>query len=73
MIHFIMYWLGLTNASGPQYLFWSGICGDLFIVGGIVTLYKKHNCHVQGCFRIGKHIHEGTPYCTLHNPKFDGK
>lgn len=68
MMHFIAHWMGLDNASGPQYLFWSGIFGDITIFGGLLGMYYKHTCHEKNCYRIGKHHIDGTPYCTKHRP-----
>jgi hypothetical protein len=45
----LMHYAGLTNASGPWYLFWSGIFGDATIFAGVAVLARKHNCHVKGC------------------------
>jgi hypothetical protein len=69
MMHFISHWLGLDNASGAVYLFWSGFFGDLALFGGAWAIYHKHNCHYPGCPRIGKHVVDGTPYCTRHHPE----
>ena len=73
MIHDLLNWLyihtGLGNPSGAYYAFWSGIEGDLtqlFILGGVLLLYRRHNCQVKGCYRIGRHPVEGTPYKTCH-------
>lgn len=69
MLNWLYTWLGLSNASGPIYAFWSGIFGDLTIFAGILMLYWRHSCHHASCFRIAKHISEGSPYCTTHKPK----
>lgn len=69
MIHFLYHWLGLDNASGAPYLWWSGFFGDMTIFGAAVGIYYKHTCHDPHCFRIGKHVYEGTPYCTKHHPE----
>lgn len=70
MIHLLEHWLGLTNASGKTYLFWSGLAGDLpeFAILGVV--YKRLNCHSSGCWRLGLHHVEGTAYvtCRKHHP-----
>lgn len=73
MLHFLYVWLGLSNASGAQYLFWSGFFGDLTIFAAGVGLYLKHNCHHNGCWLPGKHLFNGTPYCTKHHPELGGK
>ena len=69
VIHELMLWAGLTNGSGPQYLFWSGIAGDIWLTVPFV-LYRKHNCHVRRCWRIGKFPLSDTPYvvCGRHHP-----
>lgn len=60
MGHFLQAIFGFTNGDGnsPEYLFWSGAGSDLaylsFLGAGIV-LYRKHNCQVKGCPRIGRH------------------
>ena len=34
------------------------------------TGVRKVNCHTKGCWRIGHHVLEGTPYilCRHHHP-----
>lgn len=68
--HWFLTVTGSNNTAGTWYGFWSGFAGDLFLFGGIITIYKKHNCHVHNCWRIGKHPVEGTPYttCKKHHP-----
>lgn len=58
MQHWLAYWLGLTNASGPIYSFWSGIGSDLgeaVLIGGVFAFYRKHECHEDTCHRVGRH------------------
>lgn len=51
---------GFRRGDGDtaQYLFWSGVGGDLaylsFLVAA-VTVYRRHNCAYAWCPRIGKH------------------
>lgn len=64
---------GSNNTSGVQYGFWSGFgsdIGEVVIIGGVVSIFRQHNCHVKGCYRFGKHEVEGTPYktCKIHHP-----
>jgi len=74
LIHF-WWWLehffGVDNGSTPAYLFWSGIVGDLALFSVFTVMYKKLNCHAQGCLRIGLHHVKGTPYvtCRKHHPE----
>jgi hypothetical protein len=76
--HWLEHYLGLTTASGPWYSFWSGIgsdFGELTIVAAVVGLYRHHNCHEKGCWRIGKFSVDGTPYtaCRKHHPALPDK
>jgi hypothetical protein len=80
MMHFIAHWLGLDNASGPIYSFWSGFFGDVTIlVGAVVVIYRLkkhvHTCHVDGCRKLAVHPVEGTPYvvCRKHHPSVPEK
>jgi hypothetical protein len=78
----VQHWLALhtgTLHGGPDlyYNFWSGFGSDLgeatlvSAVGiGVYTGVRKVNCHAKGCWRIGHHLLEGTPYilCRHHHP-----
>jgi hypothetical protein len=64
---------GTTSGSSRSYQFWSGFganFGEIAVIGGLVTLVRHHNCHVKGCWRLGKHEVDGTPYkvCAIHHP-----
>jgi len=72
-MHGLAVFLGLTNGSGHAYLFWSGVGADiteLAIVGGLVSMYRKHTCHVQRCWRIARENVPGTSWtvCRRHHP-----
>ena len=66
--------LGVDDLTGPWYGFWSGFGSDLSEIGGLGVVsyifWRKHNCHVRGCWRIGRHPLEGTLYvvCRQHYP-----
>lgn len=76
-------WFTLLHLFGVEprntstaYNFWSGIgsdLGELGIITGLVTVYRKHNCHVYRCWRVGKMAVPGTPYvvCHRHHPAVD--
>jgi len=78
----VRHWLALhtgTLHGGPDlyYNFWSGFGSDLgeatliTAVGvGVYTGVRKVNCHTKGCWRIGHHPLDGTPYilCKHHHP-----
>lgn len=80
--HILQHWLamhtGSLNTSGapPDYNFWSGFgsdIGEIAIIGGLISIYRKHNCHVKGCWRIARHPVTGTDYivCRKHHPLDD--
>jgi hypothetical protein len=78
----VRHWLALhtgTLHGGPDlyYNFWSGFGSDvgeatlISTVGiGVYTGVRKVNCHTKGCWRIGHHPLDGTPYilCRHHHP-----
>ena len=73
ILNALAHFFGLDNGSGANYLWWSGIgsdLGEVAMIGAAWTLARKHNCHVKGCWRLGKHDLEGTPYCLCakHHP-----
>jgi len=70
MIRWLLHWSGLDDPSGAPYLFWSGIVGDVFLVGAGWAIVRRLNCHVRGCLRVGIHDVVGTPYrtCRKHHP-----
>lgn len=58
--------MGLTDASGGWYLFWSGIFGDAGLLAGSLVLLRKHNCHERGCWRLARHPNTETGAITCH-------
>jgi hypothetical protein len=69
-MHWLESFLGMTNLSAPAYGFWSGFGSDIAefaILGGVIQMYRRHNCHTKGCWRVGRHLVEGTPWCNLHH------
>lgn len=66
--HWLMHWLGLTNASGPQYLFLSGAAGDLSYLGALGLAYRKLCCHQRGCWRLGHYTDDHRRVCRRHHP-----
>jgi hypothetical protein len=71
-VHLLAHFLGLDNASGTAYLAWSGFGGDLAelaIVGGLLTIVRRHNCEVHRCWRMGRHSTDGGHMvCRKHHP-----
>ena len=69
--HWLLNFFGINNLSG--YGFFSGIgsdLGEVALIVAIIAVYRKHNCHAQGCWRISRHPVEGTPWvvCRKHHP-----
>lgn len=70
-------WHWLVHVTGSDYTgrygqlvpysFWSGFgsrsLGAVFLLG----LYHRFNCHQSGCWRLGKHHVDGTPWCSKHH------
>ena len=64
---------GADNTTGVWYGFWSGFgsdLGEIAILGALISLYRKHNCHVRHCWRIARHDVAGTQWktCRKHHP-----
>lgn len=73
MTRWLLHVLGLDDLSGRWYGWWSGIGSDLgeaAIVTSLAALVRRHNCHVRGCWRVGRHQVEGTSWvvCSTHHP-----
>jgi hypothetical protein len=78
----VRHWFALHTGivhGGPDewYNFWSGFGSDLgeatlisAVSVGVITGLRKVNCHTKGCWRIGHHPLDGTPYilCRHHHP-----
>ena len=39
----------------------------LSLLGTVISLYHLHNCHQDGCWRLGKHKVDGSPWCSRHH------
>lgn len=66
-MHELARWLGLTDASGSWYLWWSGVEGDitqLALLGTAVAFYRRRKCVT--CWRIARHPVVGTAWATCH-------
>jgi len=77
-----LHFLGLDSASGPAYLAWSGVLSDLgevTLLGGLIAIYRRHNCHTAWCWRFGHHDftdqETGISYklCRRHHPHHFGR
>lgn len=68
---------GLDDASGPFYLFWSGIAGSFLVNLGtfFLVFYFHHTCHASPrCWRWGKYDAAGGVFkvCRHHHPDLRG-
>ncbi|MGI8879442.1 MAG: hypothetical protein ACR2KJ_02820 [Jatrophihabitans sp.] len=74
IVHHLLTFIGLRNPNGRWAYFWSGFgsCLSEFAIIGI--LWRKVNCHAKGCYRVGLHKVDGTPYitCKKHHPIHPG-
>lgn len=68
----LWYLMGLTDPSGPPYLFWSGIAGHMDMAV-FLLVYRKLNCHEPRCPRLGHHPYEHYQYCKKHHPVVKNK
>jgi hypothetical protein len=65
--------LGVTNGSGRWYLWWSGFFANVTIFTAVIVFYRRHNCRVHGCPRLGSHPaadQKGVQHvvCRHHHP-----
>jgi hypothetical protein len=71
-----MHLLGLDNASGPFYLFWSGIAGSFMVNVGTFALvwYIHHTCQERRCPRFARYPAAGGMFmvCRHHHPDLRG-
>jgi hypothetical protein len=69
VLHHLAFLSGITSANGWPYLTWSGIVGDIALIGGAWAIFRKMNCEVHGCPRIGRHdTAAGHTVCRKHHP-----
>lgn len=69
----LSHFFGIDAPGSPFYNFWSGAgsdIGEIVIIGAIWQAYRKHNCGVKGCWRIGIRKVPGTEHvvCHTHHP-----
>lgn len=74
ILHFLIHLFGVDYGVSyghvVAYNFWSGFGSDLTefaLIGALIGVYRKHNCHDKGCWRVGRHIVDGTPWCNKHH------
>ena len=66
--------IGVFNPNSRWYLFWGGFGSCLTEFAIVVVVWRKVNCHAKGCYRVGLHKVDGTPYitCKKHHPAHPG-
>lgn len=74
-----LYALGVHPYPGPQtpwtYQMWSGIIPALSIVtifGGVTGFFRHKNCHVDGCWRMGRFPAGQYTVCKPHHRQIVG-
>lgn len=72
MGHWIQFFFGFRSGDGnsPHYLFWSGAGSDiseLAIIGAVLAGLHRVNCHVKGCWRVGRQHVAGTAWVVCHH------
>lgn len=60
--------LGIDTQQSFYYDFWSGFATQATLLFSAAGLYHKHQCHARRCPRLGKHVVDGSPWCTRHRP-----
>ena len=71
MWHWLLHVTGGDNGSGSWYLEWSGFISLIITILpmwiGIWVFIRKHNCHVDGCWRLRTHVDEGGMVACKHH------
>jgi hypothetical protein len=76
VINDFLTFIGTTNGSGRWYLWWSGMFGNITIFAAVAIFYRKHNCAIHHCLRLGRHAavdERGVDHlvCRRHHPDID--
>ena len=66
MGHFLLYWSGLLEGKGYNFL--SGIFADVTIFTAATGAFFHTRCHHRGCFRGAKYPHGHYKLCHIHHP-----
>lgn len=55
--------------GGLGYQFWSGIGSNFGYLAILAALWRKHNCHMQRCWRLQWRVDpaHGHPVCRRHH------
>lgn len=66
--HEIGSFLGVNSSKWASW--WGGFGSDIPEFGILLVLYRKFECHADGCRRVGMHHVDGTTFvtCRKHHP-----
>lgn len=72
LLHWLAQFLHPGRAShGGSEWFWGGIGSDVqevAVIGGVYAMLRHHNCHVDGCLRLGhRDPTVEAPACRRHH------
>ncbi len=72
--HWLLSITGISGRSTYASNFWGGFGSDLGELAVLGLVWRKVNCHAKGCYRVGLHHVDGTPYitCKKHHPVHPG-
>jgi len=67
--------LWLDPLTGSGYAFWSGVGGNIVLLGIFYSFYKDSRCHELKCHRRAWRTHpqHGYPVCHRHYPRTERK
>lgn len=73
-MHVLLHVLGIDTQQSYWYDAWSGCIPALLTSATILTatwtFYRRHNCEVRGCPRLGRHMTAGHHnVCRRHHPE----
>lgn len=66
--HFFLHVAGIDDVSSNWYGFWSGFASDIPLFGVFFVVYRRLNCHIDGCWRIQWRTHGDHSLCRKHHP-----
>lgn len=66
--HALAVFFGIDSAKWSSW--WGGFAADIPEFGILFVLYRKFECHADGCHRVGMHHVAGTSFvtCRGHHP-----
>lgn len=68
-MHWFWHVTGIDTQQSRWYDFWSGIGTQIALVLAGFGVYRKHNCAIKGCWRLGKFPHGDYHLCAKHHPR----